>query len=103
MKTVACSDIRRDRCVGNASRCDGIRFHQTGRARSTATWSFTTPRFPGYDYPLAVAVVDMEDGIRFVSNVVDCDPDDVEIGMQVEAEIRQMDPEFSMVVFKPVR
>ncbi|MEO1912724.1 MAG: OB-fold domain-containing protein, partial [Myxococcales bacterium] len=61
------------------------------------------PEVPGYDYPLAVAVVDMEDGIRFISNVVDCDPDEVEIGMKVEAEIREMDSELSMVVFKPVR
>jgi len=47
--------------------------------------------------------VELEDGVRFVSNVVDCDPDDVEIGMPVEAEIREMDPELKMVVFKPIR
>ena len=61
------------------------------------------PEVPGYDYPLSVAVVDLEeDGIRFVSNVVDCDPEEVHIGMKVEAEIREMDPDFKMVVFKPI-
>jgi uncharacterized OB-fold protein/acyl dehydratase len=61
------------------------------------------PEVPGYEYPLAIAVVDLEeDGIRFVSNVVDCDPESVHIGMKVQAEIREMDPGFEMVIFKPI-
>jgi uncharacterized OB-fold protein/acyl dehydratase len=86
--------------------CQSVRWDSAPSNGQGTVYSYVVihyPEVPGYDYPLAVAVVDMEDGIRFISNVVDCDPDEVEIGMKVEAEIREMDPEFSMVVFKPVR
>jgi len=60
------------------------------------------PEVPGYEYPCSVAVVDLEEGTRFVSNVVGCDPDEVHIGMPVQASIEEMDPEFKMAVFRPV-
>jgi uncharacterized OB-fold protein len=60
------------------------------------------PEVPGYEYPCSVAVVDLEEGTRFVSNVVGCEPNEVHIGMPVQASIEEMDPEFKMAVFRPV-
>lgn len=37
-----------------------------------------------FDYPLVVALIDLEEGIRLLSNVCDIDPDEVETGMAVE-------------------
>lgn len=58
------------------------------------------PEVPGYTYPLIVAVVDMEEGTRFVSNVVDIDPEDVEIGMAVQASVELVDDEMKLPVFR---
>jgi len=36
------------------------------------------------DVPYAVVIVELEEGVRLVSNVVDCRPEDIYIGMPVE-------------------
>jgi uncharacterized OB-fold protein len=58
------------------------------------------PEVPGYTYPLVVAVVDLEEGTRFVGNVVDVEPEQVEIGMEVQASIELVDDEMKLPVFR---
>jgi uncharacterized OB-fold protein/acyl dehydratase len=58
------------------------------------------PEVPGYTYPLVVAVVDLEEGTRFVGNVVDVEPEDVRIGMPVQASIELVDDELKLPVFR---
>lgn len=58
------------------------------------------PEVPGYTYPLVVAVVDLAEGTRFVGNVVDVDPDEVQIGMAVQASIELVDDEMKLPVFR---
>ncbi len=58
------------------------------------------PEVPGYTYPLVVAVVDMAEGTRFVGNVVDVEPGEVEIGMEVQASIELVDDEMKLPVFR---
>jgi len=58
------------------------------------------PEVPGYTYPLVVAVVELAEGTRFVGNVVDVDPDEVEIGMAVQAFIERVDDEMKLPVFR---
>jgi uncharacterized OB-fold protein len=57
---------------------------------------------PGYPYPLVVAVVDLEEGTRFVGNVVDVAPGDVEIGQAVQASVELVDDEMKLPVFRLV-
>ncbi len=59
------------------------------------------PEVPGYTYPLVVAVIDLAEGTRFVGNVVDIDPDEVEVGMKVVASIELVDDEMKLPVFRP--
>lgn len=72
----------------------------TGRGAIHSYVVIHYPEVPGYTYPLVVAVVDMEEGTRFVSNVVDVDPEEVEIGMEVQASIEQVDDELKLPVFR---
>ena len=58
------------------------------------------PEVPGYTYPLVVAVVDLEEGTRFVGNVVDLEPEEVEIGMAVQASIELVDDEMKLPIFR---
>ena len=43
------------------------------------------PRFPFFDYPYIVVLVELAEGVRLVSNLRDIAPDDVRVGMPVEA------------------
>jgi len=42
------------------------------------------PQVPGFDYPLVVGLVELEEGVRLVSNVVGLPSDQLEIGMPLE-------------------
>lgn len=57
-------------------------------ARGTVfTWTVNHHPFdPGVPVPYVIAVVEV-DGRRVVGNVVGCEPDEVHIGMAVEAEL----------------
>ncbi len=61
------------------------------------------PQFPGYDFPILAALIDLEEGVRIVSNVVGCDPGDVHIGMAVEAFIHEDEDGFKLPLFRPVK
>jgi hypothetical protein len=52
--------------------------------------------------PYVTALVDLEEGIRVLTNVVDCDPQQVAVGAPVEVRWQQLDdgralPLFSLV------
>ena len=44
------------------------------------------PKVPGFSYPLSVAVIELDEGTRLVSNIVGIPADKVWIGMRVEVE-----------------
>jgi uncharacterized OB-fold protein len=59
------------------------------------------PQFPGYEYPLVAAVIDLEEGTRIVSNLVGIEPADVKIGMAVKMSIENVDDELKLPLFRP--
>ena len=46
------------------------------------------PRFPFFDYPYIVVLVQLAEGVRLVSNLCEIDPADVTVGMPVEVFYR---------------
>ena len=59
------------------------------------------PKHPAFDYPLLVALVELDEGIRMVSNVVDVDPADVRIGMALEVGFEPRGADAAVPVFRP--
>ena len=59
------------------------------------------PPFPDW-VPYVAAVVDLEEGPRMMTNVVDCDLDDVVIGMPLEVTFREQAEDLTTPVFRPV-
>lgn len=61
------------------------------------------PQVPAFDYPLVVGLVELEEGVRIVSNVVDCTRDEVEVGMALEVCWLEADDDVTLPQFRPVR
>ena len=60
------------------------------------------PQHPAFDYPVFAALVDLEEGVRLVSNLVGVERDDIRIGMPVQAEFVETDGGHRIPVFRPV-
>jgi 3-oxo-4,17-pregnadiene-20-carboxyl-CoA hydratase alpha subunit len=59
------------------------------------------PQVPAFDYPLVVAVVELEEGTRLVANLLGVEPDAVRIGAPVVAEFVAVDDEMTLPMFRP--
>ena len=57
------------------------------------------PQVPAFDYPLVVALVELEEGTRLVANVAGISPGDVAIGMPVVAGFEAFDDDLTLPVF----
>ena len=51
--------------------------------------------------PYVVALIEMEEGVKMMSNVVDVDPKDVSIGMDVQVCFDDVTDEVTLPKFKP--
>lgn len=60
------------------------------------------PRHPAFDYPLLIAVVELEEGTRLITNLTGATADDLTIGMPLEVEWLDADPELTLPVFRPL-
>ena len=59
------------------------------------------PQVPAFDYPLVVALVELEEGTRLVANVVGITPETVAIGMPVVVTFEAFDDDLTLPVFRP--
>lgn len=76
----------------------------SGRA-TVATFTVNhQPWIPGFDPPYVVAMVEIDEqpSVRLTTNVVDCNPEDVVIGMPVQVRFEQHDDVW-IPLFAPVR
>ena len=61
------------------------------------------PRLPAFPDRYVVALVDLEEGTRLVTNLVDVPPEHVRIGMAVELACTKVDDELVLPLFRPAR
>ena len=59
------------------------------------------PQQPAFDIPYVVAIVELEEGFTMLTNLVDCDPEDVAVGLPVEVVFRAMTDEITLPYFRP--
>ncbi len=59
------------------------------------------PQVPAFDYPLVVALIELEEGTRLVANVSGITPDTAAIGTAVEVGFEDFDDDLSLPVFHP--
>lgn len=53
------------------------------------------------DLPYVLAMIDLEEGIRMMGNVVECDPEQVTFGMDVEVVFDDVTDEFTLPKWRP--
>lgn len=72
----------------------------TGRVFSVAVMH--QANHPGFEaiLPYAVVVVELDCGVRMISNVIDCPAHQVAIGMPVEVAFEARSPEVTLPVFR---
>jgi uncharacterized OB-fold protein len=58
---------------------------------------------PAFDYPLAVGLIELEEGTRLVADVIGVEPSEIQVGMPVEVEWVDHDPDLSLPAFRPSR
>ena len=54
------------------------------------------------DVPYTTAIIMLDEGVRMVSNVIDCKPEDVKIGMKVGVVFDDVTDDITLPKFKPV-
>ena len=106
--------------IQKCDRCDEYQFYPRGICANcwsedikwvTASgkgtlWTYTVTyqnRTPGFaeDVPYVLALVELEEGVKMFTNIIECAPSDVSIGMPVEVTFRQANNQISVPYFKP--
>jgi uncharacterized OB-fold protein len=59
------------------------------------------PQVPAFDYPLPIALVELEEGTRLVADLLGTAPDAVRIGMPVVVDFVAVDEELTLPMFRP--
>jgi len=59
------------------------------------------PQVPAFDYPLAIGLVELEEGTRLVADLVGREPSAWRIGQAVEVEFVDHDDELTLPAFRP--
>jgi uncharacterized OB-fold protein len=53
--------------------------------------------------PYVMAWVDLAEGLKMMTNIIDCPPEQVKIGMPVEVVYEDVTPEVTLAKFRPAR
>jgi uncharacterized protein len=59
------------------------------------------PQNPAFDYPVLAALVDLDEGVRVMSNLTDIDKDDIRIGLRVQVHYAPTASGATVPVFRP--
>jgi len=59
---------------------------------------------PGFEPPFAIAVVELEEGPRLMSNIVDCEqtPEALQLDMALEVTFERLSDDITLPQFRPV-
>jgi len=104
-RCAACGVLRRPPRPACAS-CGSFEWDTVTASGRGTVYSFVVvhhPQVGGFDYPLPIAVVELEEGTRLVADLIDVDPAQVRIGMPVVAEMVAVDDELTIPMFRPAR
>ena len=86
--------------------CQSIKWSGQKASGRGTVYSYTVlhyPKFPGYEFPLACGLIELEEGTRLVTNIVGCEPDQIRIGMPGTVVVEQVEDDMKLPVFRAAK
>ncbi len=85
----------------NSLESEWIKAGGKGRVYS---WTVAVRQFhPAFEVPYVIAIVELEEGVRMTTNVVNCPLEELSVGMPVEVVFEDVTEEVSLPKFRPIR
>ncbi len=84
--------------------CNSLEWDTIEASGRGTVLSFVMPQHPQFgfmEYPYVVALVELEEGTRLVTNIVGTEPETVHIGMPVEVTYEEFDGGLVLPQFTP--
>jgi hypothetical protein len=85
--------------------CHGLEWEEQRLAGTGSLYSYAVlhhPRSAAFEYPVVAALVDLDEGVRIVTNLVGVDPADIRIGARVTVEYEPTKDDGVVPVFRPL-
>ena len=86
--------------------CHSLDVEVTELAGTGTVYSYAIlhhPQNPAFEYPVLACLVDLDEGVRVVSNLTDIDKEDIRIGTRVEAHFVDAAHGSKVPQFRPAR
>ncbi|MEH2510410.1 putative OB-fold protein [Nitrobacteraceae bacterium AZCC 1564] len=82
-----------------------VEWREASGCGTVYSWTVTRSPWPGHEQrvPYICAYVELDEGVRFLCNLVDCDENEIEIGMPVEVRWDRLTDEIAFPDFAPRR
>ncbi|WP_300680279.1 MaoC family dehydratase N-terminal domain-containing protein [Nocardioides sp.] len=83
--------------------CQSFEWDTIDASGAATLYSFTVahhPKHPAFDYPLVIAVVELAEGTRLIANLAGIAPEEARIGMDLQLDWLDADPELTLPVFR---
>ena len=83
--------------------CHSLEWDTIEASGGGTIYSFVVNHYPqvaAFDYPLVVGLIQLDEGTRLVSDIVGTDPADVRVGLPVEVEFVEFDPDLTLPQFR---
>jgi uncharacterized OB-fold protein len=73
----------------------------TGRGTLYSHSTVHRPQQPVFEVPYTIGIVELEEGYYMLTNLIDVEPEQVEVGMPVEVAFERMSDEITLPFFRP--
>ena len=88
----------------NSATCEWIESKGEGTVFSWIVVRHPVPRdIYAQDVPYVVALVELAEGVRIPSNIVECTPEDISAGMPVKVVFRPVTADITLPLFEPTK
>lgn len=86
------------------SRCTSFALEWVRSSGRGIVYSYSVvwrPQQPAFAVPYVAAIVELEEGWKTLTNIIECAPADVCVGLAVEVSFRRMSDEITLPYFRP--
>jgi uncharacterized OB-fold protein len=108
LKVQQCADCDTYVFIPQASctACQGLNLDWVISSGKGKLYSYTTvfrPQRVEFEVPYVVAIVELEEGWYMLSNLIECDPETIEVGLPVEVSFKKMTEDITLPMFAPAK